>query len=944
MEMAKKYGDPILVSGDSHFAYPEGHVIQDIRLMSSGGNWRMKNSYHRRSSDEAYEYFKATFDISESEYAGWIENSYEWANGFKDFKFSYKPSLPASFYPEDTLGNVGALIKKHGRMDWKNPAMVARLKEEVNLFSKNGVMDYLPYFFAAEDTRSAYAQSGKLAGPARGSAGGVLLSYLIGVTDLNPLKYNLSLNRFMTPDRIASGAMPDIDMDFGDRSFLVDEKDGWMTKRFGNHFAQISTNQSSRIRSSIKDVHRALYKRVSLDVEALCKQFQIGSIETDQALRTYIAKHPKEWKLVRQLLGLVRSKSRHASAYAIADVPLDTIIPMATVGKVRVTSLTAPDVEACGVIKLDILGVNTLNDIEDCIRQVQAKSGKEIPDSMVIDGKLVSKVRILPVGDKFYDIWELPDDQDVYDDVALGKTETVFQFNKEAALDGLPYFNAKRSNGTKLISSIEDMAIFTAINRPGPLDAFVSLPSGEKHNMMVEYTYRARGMEKSNDVPKVLEDLLPETYGVLVYQEQVESIYKEVTGSSGAEAEEFRRAVGKKAAAKIMKMFPKFIDGVKRKYGEEGEALGKRVWDLIETFSNYGFNKSHAVAYCLIAYACAYLKHHFKLEWWCAVLRNASKDKVNDNFWRFCHSFVEMPNISKSGSNYEVHGDTIQAPISLLHGVGEKAHVELCNGLPYKGIGDFCEKIEKHRIDTAKPDPKGKLRKGRSALTRGVIYKLIISGAMDDLFSKEVVIGEETFPVSVYDQLKWFEEAFAISRGEKRPKAVESAYSRVNRLARYQLRKSIIPAYGAPVLPILADMHLEGLAYTGKYYLWKNKHFMASLNDLERVDDLFSLPKGGVTVAVAAYIEETRPFRYGDKKQFEAMEIVFEIEGVGRKAVKWGTGNEKKVPKEIKALKANSIAIITLTKYKEDRPFAVERVDLVAEPFVIEEIKEEESK
>lgn len=633
----------------------------------------------------------------------------------------------------------------------------------------------------------------------------------------------------------------------------------------------------------------------------------------------------------------------HNSAYALANAPLDTILPIATISDVRVTSLTAPDVEACGVIKLDILGVNTLNDIEDAIRQIQVKSGKEIPESMIIDGKLVPKVRILPIGDKFYDIWELPDDSSVYNDIACGKTETVFQFNKDAALQGLPYFNATRSNGAKLIGSIEDLALFTSINRPGPLDAYVSLPSGEKHNMMVEYTYRARGMERSNDVPKILDDLLPETHGVLVYQEQVEFIYKEITGSSGAEAEEFRRNVAKKKADKIMRAYPRFIDGVKRKYGAEGEVLGKQVWDLIETFSNYGFNKSHAVAYCLIAYACAYLKHHYKLEWWCAVLRNASKDKVNDNFWRFCHSFVDMPNISKSGVNYEVHGDTIRAPISLLHGVGEKAHQELCNNMPYTNIDDFCQKIEKHRIDTSYETLGGKRRKGRSTLTRGVIYKLIISGAMDDLFPREVLIGEEAFPASVYDQLRWFEEAFARSRGEKRAKAVDPGYSKVNRLARYQLRKSIVPAYGSPILPILSDMKLAGLTYTGKFYQWQGK-YVASLRDLERVDDLFALPDGGVTVSIAAYIEDTRLFRYGDRKQFEALDIIYEIEGVRRNAVKWGSGKEKKVSKEIKALKPNSIAILTLTKRKEDRPFAVDYVDLIAEPFVIEEIKEEESK
>jgi DNA polymerase III alpha subunit len=914
LEMAKKYGDPIVISGDSHFAYPEQHVIQDIRLMSSGGNWRMATSYHRRSSDEAYGYFKKKFDISEAEFEHWIENSHEWAGGFKEFKFEYKPSLPSKFYPDDTIGYLGSLIKKHGRMDWKNPAMISRLKEEVSLFSKNGKMDFLPYFFAAEDARSAYAESGKLAGPARGSAGGVLLSYLIGVTDLNPLPYNLSLNRFMTPDRIASGALPDIDMDFGDRAFLVDEKDGWMTKRFGDHFAQISTVNTSRIRSSIRDVHRALYKRVPDDVEVLCKQINTapqgrndlefiygyddngdwtpGSIESDIALQTYIKKYTKEWELVRQLLGQIRSRGRHASAYALANAPLDTIVPMGTVSGVRVTSLTAPDVEAAGVIKLDILGVNTLNDIEDAIRLIQAKSGLEIPDSMTIDGKLVPKVRLIPIDGKFYDIWELPSDQVVYDNIACGRTETVFQFNQEAAIQGLEYFNASRPNGAKLIGSIEDMAIFTAINRPGPLDAYVTLPSGKKHNMMVEYTYRARGMERSNDVPKILDDLLPETYGILVYQEQVEFIYKEITGSSGAEAEEFRRNVAKKKADKIMRAFPRFIEGVKGKYGAEGEALGKRVWELIETFSNYGFNKSHAVAYCLIAYACAYLKHHFKLQWWCAVLKNASKEKVNENFWRFCHSFVEMPNISRSGVNYEVHGDIIQAPITLLKGVGEKAHIELCAGMPYTNIDDFCNKIEQHRIDTSY-ELNGKRRKGRSALTRGAIYKLIVSGTMDDLFPKGVIIGDQSFPVSVYDQLRWFEEAFARSRKERKPKAVDTAYSKISRLSRYQLRKSIIPAYGSPVLPILADMNITGLVNTGSYYLWRGKHFVASLKDLERIDDLFALPDGGITVAVPAYIEAVRPFRYGEKRQFEAMEIIYEVEGVQRQAVKWGRARKR---------------------------------------------------
>ena len=220
-EMARRGNDPILISDDSHFAHPEEKVVQDVRLMSSGGSWRFWGSYHRQSSEEAFAYFSNVMGISQAEFEGWVDNSRAWAEGFKGLKFETKKALPTSFYPENTLAHTMSLIKKHGRMDWKNPAYVARLKAEIELLHKNGKIDLLPYFMIGEEACSLYEANGLLTGPGRGSAAGLLLTYLLGITHVEPLKFDLSLERFITIDRIQSGKLPDIDQDLPDTGLLT---------------------------------------------------------------------------------------------------------------------------------------------------------------------------------------------------------------------------------------------------------------------------------------------------------------------------------------------------------------------------------------------------------------------------------------------------------------------------------------------------------------------------------------------------------------------------------------------------------------------------------------------------------------------------------------------------------------------------------------------------
>ena len=273
LELARKYGDTILIGDDGHFANAEDKIVQDVRLMASGGSWRFSSSYHRQSSEEAFKHFQATLDLPEKVWDEWVENGYAWASRFKDFEWKVKPSLPTKFYPTDTLAHTLTLIEKHGRFDPTNQVYAARLNQELNLLHNNGTIDLLPYFFIDEDVTSVYRDAGLLVGPGRGSAAGLLLSYLLGITHVDPLKYNLSVDRFLTMDRIRSGKMPDIDQDLPSRDLLVDPETGWLKKRFGNHYAQLSTDTTLKCRSAVKDVARALLGHVPPEIEALTRDF-----------------------------------------------------------------------------------------------------------------------------------------------------------------------------------------------------------------------------------------------------------------------------------------------------------------------------------------------------------------------------------------------------------------------------------------------------------------------------------------------------------------------------------------------------------------------------------------------------------------------------------------------------------------------------------------------
>jgi hypothetical protein len=222
IEFAKEYGDPILCSDDSHMATPDRKMVQDIKLAQMGP-WKFANSYHRFTGQEAWEHFKY-YGISERDFDEWTENNIAWGSRFKDFKLVEPTQLPVSFFPSNSWQAVYDKIKYHGRMRWDDPIYVERLKTEAKLFRDNGTIDLLPYFLIDEEICRIYSQRGALTGLGRGSAAGSLITYLLGITHVDPIRHGLSLERFLTKDRINSGKLPDIDQDFGNRDYLLESR------------------------------------------------------------------------------------------------------------------------------------------------------------------------------------------------------------------------------------------------------------------------------------------------------------------------------------------------------------------------------------------------------------------------------------------------------------------------------------------------------------------------------------------------------------------------------------------------------------------------------------------------------------------------------------------------------------------------------------------------
>jgi DNA polymerase-3 subunit alpha len=547
------------------------------------------------------------------------------------------------------------------RKKYEPQAYWDRLEKEIEIIKGMG---FPGYFLVVWDFIKFAKDNGIPVGPGRGSSAGSLVAFSMRITDVDPLDYDLLFERFLNPERIS---MPDIDVDFcmNRRGEVIE----YVRRKYGqDNVAQIITFGTMAARSVVRDVGRVLGQPYGL-VDKVAKTIPAGPEVTLQtaaddspALAEAMRNDKEVARIVEigsKLEGLARHAGMHAAGVVITPEPVTDYVPLyRTTRDEIVTQFDMRVVEKMGLLKMDFLGLRTLTVIDDAIKSIEAESGKRI-DINSID----------------------MEDADVYRLFQEGRTKGVFQFESGGMVDVL-----RRTRPTKF----EDLVAFNALYRPGALDA----------GMVDEYVRRKNGVSKPKYLVPVLKDILEETYGVIVYQEQVMQIAQVVAGFSLGEADLLRKAMGKKDKAIMEQQRDKFVAGaVANNYAKQKAA---EIFEFIEPFARYGFPKSHSVTYALIAYQTAWLKVHYPRHFM-AALMTSEMDRT-EQIVKFINETAQMgitilpPDINESNYSFTVVGANIRFGLGAVKGVGESAIESILAARREVGrftsLHQFCESVD----------------------------------------------------------------------------------------------------------------------------------------------------------------------------------------------------------------------------------------------------------
>ena len=670
-KLAKDIGAKLVATNDIHYIEKDHSIAHNILIMLGDKTGTADYKDLRYGTDQIY--FKSADEMKQifKNYKGGIENTLEIDEKINlelDFGDYHFPIFPI---PENsTAKSLDEYLVQlsYERLDKKikniTPEVEERFKYELEVINKMG---YAGYFLIVQDFINASKKRGIPVGPGRGSAAGSLVAYALGITNVNPLQYNLLFERFLNPAR---KSMPDIDVDFADDK--REEVISYVKEKYGeDSVAQIITFNRLSSKQVIRDVARVLKIPIP-QVDNITKWIpsKFGRVFTiDQALAevpelAWLKK--SEDPTIRELLkyarileGMNRNASKHAAGVVITPGDVSEFVPLATYGDegVIVTQFNMKDLEDAGLLKMDFLGLDTLSIIRDTIDLVKQTRGIEI------------------------DIDEIPtDDLRTYELFGRGQTTAVFQFESAPMREYLKKLKP---------SSITDLAAMNALYRPGPMD-FID-----------DFISRKHGKKKIAYLHPVLESILKETYGIIVYQEQVIQIANKVAGMSLADADLLRRAMGKKDLKAMQEQREKFVAGAGK--NNISKKVAEEIFEAIDKFANYGFNKSHAVAYSVVAYQTAYLKAHYLEEFLAANLTNKydNTDKVTI-LLEDCRKLgvkVQPPDINHPTVNFKVVKGEIIFGMSAIKNVGVQAVQEIQSvheklGRDFTSIYDFCSHID----------------------------------------------------------------------------------------------------------------------------------------------------------------------------------------------------------------------------------------------------------
>ncbi len=664
MEIHQKTGIPIVVTQDIHYLNSEDAQYQDILLAVQTGNklsdnnrLTMKNDdFSMFSIEKALEFFK---DIPEA-----IENTVKIAERC-NVKITLNeillPAFPLDGKDDSANEYLEKLVNEKLANRYPNPdaKVMERMKYELNVIEKTKFSDY---FLIVQDIVNWAKEHGIAVGPGRGSAAGSLVSYVLGITDIDPLKYDLLFERFLNPERIA---MPDIDIDFAD--VRRNEVLAYVRQKYGeDKVAQIITFGTMAARGAVRDVTRALGFPYVLG-DQIAKLIPFGSnikeaIETVQDLRSLYAVNPDSQKIIdaaQHLEGVARHASVHACGVVISREPLTNYVPLQYAPKDTNTIITQFDmgsVEALGLLKMDFLGLKNLTIIEETVRLI-----KEIKDEKI-------------------DISKIPlNDKKTFELLRKGETSSVFQLESEGIRRYLKELKP---------TEFEDIIAMVSLYRPGPMEL---IPS---------YIKRKHNLEKVQYLHPMLEPILKNTYGIGVYQEQMMRIARDLAGFSLAEADILRKAIGKKIKFLLDIQKEKLIEGMKKNGIDQ--KIAEAIWELFPPFAKYGFNRSHAACYALIGYQTAYLKANYPIEFTTSLFNADSGDVDRIAFLineaKKMNIDVMAPDINKSFSEFVSEGKSgIRFGLLSIKNVGanivEAIIQERFKGGPFQNFTDFVSRV-----------------------------------------------------------------------------------------------------------------------------------------------------------------------------------------------------------------------------------------------------------
>ncbi len=686
-EASKITGVPLVAANDVHYLDPSESMAQEVLICIGSNRTLQDENRYRLGSDQFYfkdgEQMRRLFkDFPEA-----CDKTLEINDRCKvKFKFKDKdgkpiyhlPNFPTEVGLTETdqikkfadLGLERRFEELAGRGEGvpveRKPIYYDRLNYELGVIDKMG---FNGYFLIVQDFIMWAKNHDIPVGPGRGSGAGSLVAYSLGVTDLDPMRYNLIFERFLNPERVS---MPDFDVDFCQdrRQEVID----YVTQKYhASNVAQIITFGKLKAKAAIRDVGRVLgltYPEVDIIAKLIPEKIGITlqqAIKDEPRLQDLMDNDPKVSTLLdlaRKIENLSRHASIHAAGVIISDLPLIELAPLYKgEGNENIVQYDMKRAEKIGLIKFDFLGLKTLTLIDDALDFVEKNRGK------VIATRDISM-----------------SDPAIYKLMSEGDTAGIFQFEGDGISDLI----------TKVQPTcFEDITAINALYRPGPMQ------------MLEEYTSRKHGKLPVTYIFPELQEILKETYGIIVYQEQVQLIAAKIASYSLGEADLLRRAMGKKNPQEMAEQRDRFLEGARaNKFDEKKSA---ELFDLMAKFAEYGFNKSHAAAYCVLAAQTAWLKSYYPVEFYAAMLSTEMSD--TDKVVQYVkdareHSIdVRAPHVNASEHKFSVKGETVYFGLGAIKGVGESAVdaiVEARSKLPnesFSSLDEFFESVDLRRVN-----------------------------------------------------------------------------------------------------------------------------------------------------------------------------------------------------------------------------------------------------